>query len=193
MFTTVFDVAERPPRVARSFFERARQWGVARMMDWVFDTKIDPTAHAMLIALPRGSVLGPLWPDGQIRVDGVQMPLHRAIYRQRFTGTHDPTAIFVAAGGAIEQQSKRDRLSVLDIAPLVAYLAGGGIPDDLEGRLPLDWITSKAATENPPRLLSASDLPRLSELEGRSGTGAADSASEDPALIEKLRALGYIE
>ncbi len=193
MFTTLFDVAERPPEMARSLFERVRQWGVRHLMDWVFDTKIDPTAHAMLIALPRGSVLDPLWPDGQIRVDGVKMPLQDAIYRQRFTGIHAATAIFIAAGGAIEKQPERGRLSVLDVAPLVAYLAGLGLPDDLEGRLPIDWISPEAAAENPPRMLIASDLPHLSETPGRSSAKANYSGSEDPALVEKLRALGYIE
>jgi len=101
--------------MTRSLFERARQWGVRHLMDWAFDTKIDPTAHTMLIALPRGSVLDPLWPDGQIRVDGMKMPLHDAIYRQ------------------------------------------------------------------------------LSETPGRSSAKANDSGSEDPTLVEKLRALGYIE
>jgi hypothetical protein len=147
----------------------------------------------MLIALPKGSALGPLWPDGQIQVDGVKMPLHKAIYRQRFTGIHDPTAIFIAAGGAIEKQSERDRLSVLDVAPLVAYLAGSGLPDDLEGRLPIDWIRSQAAAANPPHILVASDLSDLPETRHRSGSGTDDSGSEDPALVEKLRALGYIE
>jgi hypothetical protein len=161
-------------------------------MDLAFDTKIDPTAHTMLIALPRGSVLDPLWPDGQIRVDGMKMPLHDAIYRQRFTRIHTATAIFVAAGGEIERQSERGRLSVLDVALVVAYLAGLGLPDDLEGRLPIDWISPEAAAENPARMLIASDLPQLSETPGRSSAKANDSGSEDPALVEKLRALGYI-
>jgi hypothetical protein len=121
------------------------------------------------------------------------MPLHEAIYRQRFTGIHDPTAIFIAAGGAIEKQFKRDRLSVLDVAPLVAYLAGYGLPDDLEGRLPINWIRPKFSDENPPRMLITSELPHLSETLGRAGAESNDSGSEDPALVEKLRALGYIE
>jgi hypothetical protein len=189
----VLDVAERPPGLERSLFERARQWGARQLMDWAFDTKIDPTAHAMLIALPKGSELEVLWPDGPILVDDVKMPLHQAIYRQRFTGTHDPTAIFIAAGGAIKKQSERGRLSVLDVAPFVAYLAGSALPNDLEGNLPIDWITREAAAKNPPRVVQVSHLPLLSAMTGESGVGTDESGSKDPALIEKLRALGYIE
>jgi arylsulfatase A-like enzyme len=193
LYSIVLDVAERPPGLERSLFERARQWGARQLMDWAFDTKIDPTAHAMLIALPKGSELEVLWPDGPILVDDVKMPLHQAIYRQRFTGTHDPTAIFIAAGGAIKKQSERGRLSVLDVAPFVAYLAGSALPNDLEGNLPIDWITREAAAKNPPRVVQVSDLPLLSAMTGESGVGTDESGSEDPALIEKLRALGYIE
>jgi predicted AlkP superfamily phosphohydrolase/phosphomutase len=192
MFSTVLDVAERPAGLERSLYERARQWTVRRLMDWAFDTKIDPTAHAMLVALPRGSRLEPLWPDGPIQVDGTRLPLHRAIHRQRFTGIHDPTAIFIAAGGAIEKQSERGQLSVLDVAPLVAYLADSPLPDDLEGKLPLDWIKPEAAAKNPPRVVSVSELPEPPTM--TDGLDSKDdSGSEDPALIEKLRALGYIE
>ena len=193
MYTSVLDVAERPPGMKRSLFERVRQWGSRRVMDWIFDTKVDPTAHAMLIALPNGDDLETLWPDGPIEVDGERMPLRRAIYRQRFTGTHHPTAIFIAAGGAIEKQAQRGRLSVLDVAPLVAYLAGSAIPDDLEGRLPLAWIASEYAASHPPRSVPANDLPTLPPMGGGRGVTGEDSGSEDPALVEKLRALGYIQ
>lgn len=188
MRTNVLDVAERPPGSERSFFERARQWAVRRAMSWVFSTKVDPTAQAMLVALPRGGALEALWPDDSILVDGVSMPVHEAIYRQRFTGTHDETAIFIAAGGAIRRQSVRGQQSVLDIAPLVAYLTGHPIPDDLEGTLPQDWIDTEFAASHPVLSVPAAEMPGIETI----GRGE-DSGREDPELIEKLRALGYIE
>lgn len=191
--TTVLDVADRPPELQRSFYQRARQWAVRRFMSWAFSTKVDPTAHAMVIGLPMSDLLESLWPDGEIEAGGQRMPLHEAIYRQRFTGTHDDTAIFIAAGGAIKKQSKRGHLSVLDIAPLVAYLAGSPVPDDLEGNLPTDWIEPKYAAANPARSLSVMDWPQLQEAMRSSGAGGSESGSEDPELIERLRALGYIE
>jgi predicted AlkP superfamily phosphohydrolase/phosphomutase len=188
MRTNVLDVAERPAGSQRSFLERAQQWAVRRAMDWVFSTKVDPTAQAMLVALPRGGALEALWPDKSILVDGVAMPLHKAIYRQRFTGTHDETAIFIAAGRAFRQQTVRGQLSVLDVAPLVAYLAGYPIPDDLEGKLPQDWIDTEFTANHPVRNVPAAEMPGI-----EAGGVGEDSGSEDPELVEKLRALGYIE
>jgi predicted AlkP superfamily phosphohydrolase/phosphomutase len=189
----VLDVAERPPGMERSLYERARQWVVRRLMDWAFSAKVDPTAHAMIVALPDGDALEALWPDGEIEVDGEPMPVRRAIHRQRFTGTHDPTAIFIAAGRGIARRSARDRLSVLDVAPLVAYLADEPIPDDLEGRLPERWIQRGFANAHPPRRVSAAEWPTLAERATALDPEATASGGEDPALVEKLRALGYIE
>jgi predicted AlkP superfamily phosphohydrolase/phosphomutase len=191
--TTVLDVAERPPEMQRSFFQRARQWATKRFMSWAFSTKVDPTAHAMVIGLPRSDALESLWPDGEIEGGGQRMPLHKAIYRQRFTGTHDDTAIFIAAGGAIEKQSMRGHLSVLDIAPLIAYLARSPIPNDLEGSLPSDWIKPEYLMLNPPEMRPASDWPKLRETMRDSNARNLDSGNQDPELIERLRALGYIQ
>ena len=191
MRTNVLDVAERPSEMRRSIFERARQWTVKRFMNWAFSTKIDPTAHAMLIALPKSDAFGERWPDGEIEVGGQLIPVHQAMIRQRFTGTHDETAIFIAAGASIKKQPKRGELSVLQIAPLVAYLAGAPIPDDLDGSLPTDWIEPSFAANNPARERAAEDWPELADVP--TPAGANDSGGQDLELIERLRALGYIE
>ena len=188
MRTNVLDVAPRPAGMERTLTNRVWQWGVRKLMSFAFSTKIDPTAHAVIIGLPRGGDLLAFWPDGEIQVDGETMPLHQAIVRQRFTGTHDPTAIFIAAGAGIEKQPDRARLSVLDVAPLVAYLAGSTIPDDLEGRFPVEWVKASMVSANPPEVVPAEGLPVVPRL-----SDPGDSGAEDPALIEKLRALGYIE
>jgi hypothetical protein len=141
----------------------------------------------MLIGYPRGDRIAHLWPDGVIARGDERLPLHAAISRQRFTGTHHPTAIVVAAGGPIAAVDERGELSVLDIAPLVAYLAGRPIPDDLEGSLPTAWVVPGHLASHPPRIVAADELPGANEDSGSTGN------VEDPALLEKLRALGYIE
>jgi hypothetical protein len=192
MYVVTLDIAPRPAGTERSFVERAQQWVTRRALDWAFQVVPDPTAQAMVFGLPKRSVLAAMEPDASLRVDGREMPRHRAFYRQRFTGTHHPTAVFVASGGPIARLAKRRKLSVLDVAPLVVYLAGDAIPDDLDGRLPTEWIAAAHLAANPPRHVSAASMPGLTRP-SPDALGEAADGSHDPALIEKLRALGYVE
>ena len=182
----VIDTAERPPEYAKPLLTRLRQWVVKTVTTWYFGVTLDETAHAVVFALPDDDLLEELWPDGAVRVNGREMPLRDAISRQRFTGTHDPTAIFLAAGGPVAKRSQRGALSVLDIAPLLLYLNGRPLTDDLEGVLPMEMIAAEYLAANPPARAAAAELPGLSE------TGTVQ-AIDDPQLVEKLRALGYVE
>jgi len=187
LYTSVFDVAPRPEGMTRSLLERASQWIGRRIMAWVFGTKLDASAQAVVFALPRGKAILPLWPDGKVQVAGRVVPVSDALYLQRFTGTHHPTAVFIAAGGPIAKRVDRGTLSVLDIAPLITYLAGSPIPDDYAHGLPVDWIESSQLIERPPEVVPGSTLPGLGEVPGQM------SDVRDPDLVERLRALGYIE
>lgn len=127
-----------------------------------------------------------MWPDGQIRVGADRLALRDAFVRDGFSGQHDPTGVFIAAGGPIAPRAKRAKLSVLDIAPLIFYLAGTAIPDDLEGELPEDWISPVHLRAHHPRKVDGTSMPGI--------PGDPASASErDPGLTERLRALGYVE
>ena len=81
---------------------------------------------------------------------------------------------------------ERDRVSVLDIAPMLFYLADQPIPDDLPGTLRTDWIEPAVLEAKPPREIRASEFPSLPE-------GPEVESVEDPELTERLRALGYVE
>ncbi len=77
---------------------------------------------------------------------------------------------------------------MLDIAPLIFYLAGQGIPDDLEGELPRWLIALDQLKLYPPRPVLAAQAPGIGRMPNADDDGAADSD-----LLEKLRALGYLE
>ncbi len=77
--------------------------------------------------------------------------------------------------------------SVLDVAPLLAYLAGAAIPDELEGSLPEHWIRPEYLAAHPVLRARAADLPRLPAFEGPTAPG------DDRELIERLRSMGYLE
>ena len=93
--------------------------------------------------------------------------------------------MFVAAGGPLRHDPARGDLQVFDVAPLYAYLAGAAIPDDLPGTLPERWIEPEALAAKPPRTVDAATLARLPEPEA--------PAIPDAELLERLRAMGYVE
>jgi hypothetical protein len=141
-----------------------------------------PQAYGFLLARPDSKMLERLCPEGQMMTMGGPLPCGALAHVEEFSGTHDPTAVFFAAGGPIQHREQRGRLHMLDLAPLLFYLAGQPIPDDLEGRLPKEILSPEALRNHPPRTIKAS-APR------RRGTKAPPP--EDPELLRRLRSLGY--
>ena len=105
-----------------------------------------------------------------------------------FTGAHLPIGIFLAAGPAIRHHARRLRLSVLDVAPLMMYLVGQPVPNDMEGQLQRALIDPDHLERHPPATIEAARAPRLPDDQG-----SVAKAGEDAETSEKLRALGYIQ
>jgi hypothetical protein len=185
---TVLDGAPRPPGHERSLFERAWQQGFRIAARLLVGVKFDVPSHAMIVARPEADTLERLWPSGQVTLAGVALPIDQVVFRESFDGTHDPTAMLIAAGGPIAARAQRERLSVLDVAPLVFWLAGQPIPDDVEGTLPRALLRPEALAARPPVAVAAARAPRLPEDDLAAGEGAGDAE-----LRERLRTLGYVE
>jgi predicted AlkP superfamily phosphohydrolase/phosphomutase len=142
-------------------------------------------AHAFLMADPIPGMLDRLAAEGTIVIAGEPHPAGRFAAAHDYSGDHDPIGVFIAAGSAIRHRPGRLRLSVLDVAPLVTYLAGQPIPDDYKGQLPRMLIDPEWLEDHPPATIPASKVPRLPD--DRRG-----AAGGDKELEERLRALGYI-
>jgi hypothetical protein len=182
----IVDAAPRPPGAHRGLLERLRQAGVRLFLRWRFGVTLDSPAHAWLVAGPRAQLLETLWPDGEIRVGAGRLRVSELFSRDEFSGTHLPTGVLLAAGGPLVHHAGRDRVSVLDVAPLVAWLAGEAIPDDLEGELPRRWLDPRELESRPPRTAPAPDVALPRPRPDAPAVGDAE-------LTERLRRLGYVE
>jgi hypothetical protein len=72
-------------------------------------------------------------------------------------------------------------------APLLAYLAGAPIPEDLEGSFLKDWSRPEHLAAHPALGVRAADLPGLPARDHPEASG------DDADLIERLRSMGYID
>ena len=108
--------------------------------------------------------------------------------RPAVSGSHRPVGIFGARGPAIRQGLVADELSILDIAPTVLYSLGLPLPEELQGRVPVEIYRDGVLQERP-----------VQKAAGTVGPGGAVSApvpgelEDEETVLERLRELGYIE
>ena len=184
----ILDAAPRPPGRRRPLLGRVRQAGFKLAARFLYGARFEDPAHGWVVARFEADALERLWPDAAVSLAGESLRADRLAYRETFDGKHHPTALFIAAGGPIRHHTERRRLSVLDVAPLLVYLAGQPIPDDLEGHLPRDWIDPAYLAAHPPGAIAAAAAPRLAPSEA-----APTPAVGDSEMLERLRSLGYLE
>jgi predicted AlkP superfamily phosphohydrolase/phosphomutase len=109
----------------------------------------------------------------------------RLTTRQRLvdSGNHRPEGIFVAAGPGIQQGGATREARLLDIAPTALHWLGVPLPDDLDGRVLTEIFTAEFNGRHPL-------VYQLARSAGP--TAAALPAEAEAALVERLRALGYL-
>jgi hypothetical protein len=99
---------------------------------------------------------------------------------------HDtaPDGVFIAAGPAFRNLPV-DGLSVYDILPLLLYLKGFPVADDLAGQVP------RAVFED--RFLRDNAVARVATYGARRGLDQPVGGAVDDDLLARLRALGYVK
>lgn len=100
-------------------------------------------------------------------------------------GTHHPDGILIANGPGIRQGATIEATSLVDIAPTALFAMGLPVPVDLQGRI-IDemFTTAHLATHR-----------KAQGGKTKAQAAAADVAvvDEDEEILEKMKALGYIE
>jgi predicted AlkP superfamily phosphohydrolase/phosphomutase len=110
--------------------------------------------------------------------------------RSEPAGTHRPEGIFMANGPGIKEGFDAARLSILDVAPTLLYSLGLPLTDDLEGQLPTAIFESSFLQAMPARYVEIAHTNGSSQ--GRD-SGVTEDAVDDVDIMERLRALGYLE
>jgi predicted AlkP superfamily phosphohydrolase/phosphomutase len=107
--------------------------------------------------------------------------------RPRLMGTHHPEGIFLARGAGIQAGARLDEPArLIDVAPTVLFSLQAPIPANLDGRV-LDsifegeYLAANAPPSSEPALVMAA------------AAGDPEPGGDDSAILEKLKALGYIE
>ena len=95
-----------------------------------------------------------------------------------------PPGILIAAGPAF-QPGRVDGLGVLDVLPTLLYLKGFALADDMPGRV-AEELFGDAFRENHPVTRVAS------YRQGSKTEGVGAPADGDEQMLDRLRALGYI-
>jgi tetratricopeptide (TPR) repeat protein len=160
--------------------EQQRQYGDAVEAIYVYaDRVVGETMRmldartTLLVLSDHGFQLGELPDDPSATRD-----MRRVSERQ-----HRDEGILYLYGRAVRPAATVEAPTLLDIAPTVLALLGVAPPQDMHGRV----LTEALTIADPPRSVASyeGDAPGATRL--------ADDAAVDPAILERLRSLGYLE
>lgn len=120
--------------------------------------------------------------------------------RPRPMGTHHPEGILIARGPGIRHNAKANTVNLTDVAPTVLYSMDMEIPSALEGRVIEDLFTPEFLAARKPKRAAATTaafgVASDAHVNGSTGksSGEGDGASEeDEEILEKMKALGYLD
>ncbi len=119
-----------------------------------------------------------------LRLDGEALPDRATV--NALTGTHTSSTpgILIAAGPDIEPGAQLEGVHVHDMASTVLYGLGLPVADDSAGRVRSELFTAAFRRAHPERRIATW---------GKRQPSAPATSPADAALVEDLRALGYLD
>jgi len=133
-----------------------------------------------------------LGPDlSMVLADGGTMSIlpSRTIVARRpeVRGHHRWEGIFIAAGPGIRSGASVEELSIVDVAPLLLHSVGLPVPEDMAGSVPEAIFEPGELERRPVRRAAPSPAPAAAPAP------VEFAPEEQAAVMERLRALGYVE
>lgn len=96
-------------------------------------------------------------------------------------GTHRREGVLIVGGRGVRRGHVERGADLVDLAPTILAVAGLAVPDDMDGR-----VLDELFTEPPP--------VRFEPANGATGRGPTElSEAEEQEVLDRLRALGYVE
>jgi len=113
--------------------------------------------------------------------------------RPQVKGTHRPEGVLFARGPGVRGGASLGRTSIVDVAPTLLYSMDLPVPDDFEGRVLTEAFTRDFVEARPVRSCAASGQA-YPEQPGTDPEARTDlTTDEQNVIIERLKALGYLE
>ena len=106
-------------------------------------------------------------------------------------GTHRPLGVFMMRGPGVRKGPTLRELSILSVAPTLLYSLGLAVPEDLEGRVPLELFEPSLRARRPVQIAPRSST-RLSQASASDVDPLYDQEAE-AVMLARLRDLGYVE
>jgi len=110
--------------------------------------------------------------------------------RPRVAGAHRPEGVFLAWGPGIPKGAVLSQQPMLDVAPTLLYSLGLPIPADLEGKVIEEAFDLSHLRAHPVRIGPPTEPPD-NYVTRTARTARAEE--EERVILERLRALGYVE
>jgi len=105
-------------------------------------------------------------------------------------GTHRPDGVFVACGPGLRRGHRMEgSLSLLDVAPLLLYALDIPVPADLERPVPAQLFDPAWLEQHPVKVGAPTEPVRPLQSAARS----TEDLESEQEVLERLRALGYVE
>jgi predicted AlkP superfamily phosphohydrolase/phosphomutase len=128
---------------------------------------------------------------GFISVLNSDVPVKRRVQAK---GLHRPDGIFLARGPGLRRGDGAGQLSIMDVFPALLHTLDLSAPEGLDGRLPAEFLVPSAAASGARPLPTRPPEPRVATPPAGDVDGEqALSATEEEAVLARLRALGYLE
>jgi len=113
--------------------------------------------------------------------------------RPEVAGTHAPEGVFAACGPGIAQGQQLPQQTILDVAATLLHSLGLPIPEDFESRVMTDVFEADTLAAQPVLSGPATVPPGGSSTDTTDKATDEEEADSEEKILERLRALGYVE